>query len=138
MTHHELEEGTTEALDFTKLCQIGRAGLEVIPAIAQCIDSGDVLMMGYVNREALECAQKERKAVFWSTSRNELWIKGLTSGNYLELHEIRVNCEQNSLLYRVRLRGDGACHTLLPGQLHIHRHSCYYRRLNDDGTLEMV
>ncbi|MDP0499485.1 MAG: phosphoribosyl-AMP cyclohydrolase [Verrucomicrobiota bacterium JB022] len=138
MTHHELEEGSVEALDFTKLNQIGQQGLHVIPAVAQEVETGDVVMLGYVNREALEAAQRERKAVFWSTSRNELWIKGLTSGNYLELEDIRVNCEQNSILYRVRLRGDGACHTLVAGQKKRHRRSCYYRRLGDDGKLEMI
>ena len=89
-------------------------------------------------RQALEYAQKERKAVFWSTSRNELWIKGLTSGNWLALEDIRVNCEQNSILYRVRLQGDGACHTLEEGQKKRHRRSCYYRRLRGDGSLEKI
>ena len=70
-------------------------------------------------------------AAFWSTSRNELWIKGATSGDVLELVEVRVNCEQNSLLYRVRPQGQGACHTVdAEGRS---RAGCYYRRLAGDG-----
>ena len=74
--------------------------------------------------------RREGVAAFWSTSRNELWVKGATSGNVLELVEIRVNCEQNSLLYRVRLKGEGACHTLdADGRARL---GCYYRRLVGD------
>ena len=75
-------------------------------------------------------------ATFWSSSRNELWIKGKTSGDYLEIHEIRVNCEQNSILYKVRPKGKGACHTKNASGRS--RPGCYYRKLNADGTLEFV
>ncbi|MBN1399554.1 MAG: phosphoribosyl-AMP cyclohydrolase, partial [Anaerolineae bacterium] len=74
-------------------------------------------------------------AAFWSTSRNELWVKGATSGDTLQVVEVRVNCEQNSLLYIVRPLGAGACHTkTLDGHT---RMSCYYRRIVD-GRLEFV
>jgi phosphoribosyl-AMP cyclohydrolase len=73
-------------------------------------------------------------ATFWSTSRNELWIKGKTSGDFLEIIEICVNCEQNSLLYRVRPKGKGACHTKnLEG---IPRSGCYYRSIKNNFELE--
>ncbi|MDR2981230.1 MAG: phosphoribosyl-AMP cyclohydrolase [Puniceicoccales bacterium] len=133
MTHQELEEGTTLALDFTKLRKvISNCKEDVIPAVAQDVVSGEVLIVGYVNKLALETALKEKMATFWSTSRNELWIKGKTSGDFLALEEVRINCEQNSVLYRVRLAGKGACHTKKSDGSP--RLGCYYRRLKSDGT----
>ena len=74
--------------------------------------------------------------MLWSTSRDELWHKGATSGDTLDLVEVRVNCEQNSLLYRVRPTTGGACHTTGPdGRA---RPGCYYRRLTGSHTLEVV
>jgi phosphoribosyl-AMP cyclohydrolase len=138
MSHHELEEGARLALDFTKLRKVvAQCAEDVIPAIAQDVATGEVLIVGYVNKLALETALAEKKATFWSTSRNELWIKGKTSGDYLELLEVRVNCEQNSVLYRVRLAGRGACHT--KGGDGQSRLGCYYRRLSGDGqSLEFL
>ena len=104
--------------------------------MAQDAATGEVLIVGYVNQLALQTALKEKKATFWSTSRNELWVKGLTSGDFLELLEVRVNCEQNSILYRVKTAGQGACHTKGPNGRA--RAGCYYRRLKSDGTLAFV
>ena len=134
MSNPQLEEGSQLSLDFTKLRKIASGREDVLPAVAQDAATGEVLILGYANRLALETALRERKAVFWSTSRNELWIKGLTSGDYLELLEVRVNCEQNSLLYKVRPAGQGACHT--KGADGRARSGCYYRRIRPDGTLE--
>jgi len=129
-----LEEGCELMLDFGKLTKVASTAAAVVPAVAQNVDSGEVLLIGYVNELALQTALREGLATFWSTSRNELWIKGKTSGDYLELVDVRVNCEQNSLLYLVRLKGGGACHTKGPdGKA---RSGCYYRRLRSDGTLE--
>ncbi len=125
----EIEEGTELSLDFGKIIDIGKSGLAVIPAVAQEKKTGKVLMLGYVNREALEYSQKNRVAAFWSTSRNELWVKGKTSGEYLDIINIYVNCEQNSILYEVSLRGSGACHT--KNKDGSPRHSCYYRFLKN-------
>ena len=130
MTHEEVEEGQQLALDFGKLRRAAACGEGLVPVAAQDVDSGEVLIVGYANEEALNYTRREGVAAFWSTSRNELWVKGATSGNVLELVEIRVNCEQNSLLYRVRLKGEGACHTLdAAGRA---RSGCYYRRLVGD------
>ena len=107
----EIEEGLNLALDFTKLKKIAQCKEDVIPAIAQCADKGEVLIVGYVNKLALETAVKEGMASFWSTSSNELWSKGKTSGDFLEIVDILVNCEQNSIVYKVRLKGKGSCHT---------------------------
>ncbi len=134
--HHELEEGNALRLDFSKLRKVSEKCPDVIPAVAQDAATGEILILGYVNQQALDAARREGMAVFWSTSRNELWLKGKTSGDFLELLEIRVNCEQNSVLYRVRPKGKGACHTKDPNGLP--RSGCYYRRLKADGTLEHV
>lgn len=136
MDHRELEEGKILNLDFTKLRKVSGGAADVIPAVAQDIESGEVLIVGYVNQLALKTAFLEQKATFWSTSRNELWIKGKTSGDFLELVEVRVNCEQNSILYRVRLAGKGSCHT--KDESGTARHGCYYRRVNPDGSLEFI
>ncbi|MBT3467821.1 MAG: phosphoribosyl-AMP cyclohydrolase [Opitutae bacterium] len=133
MTHEELEQGAVLNLDFTKLRKVANCGADVLPAIAQDAKTGEVLIVGYANELALQTALECGMATFWSTSRNELWIKGLTSGNYLELVETCVNCEQNSILYRVRQVGSGACHT--NGADGNARHGCYYRSLQEDGTL---
>lgn len=128
----EIEEGLEFNMDFSKLRKVvGQCSEDVIPAVAQCADSGEVLIVGYVNKAALDTAVKEGLAVFWSTSRNELWIKGKTSGDYLKLVDILVNCEQNSIVYKVRMAGKGSCHTR--DKSGNPRKGCYYRRIKIDG-----
>ena len=134
MTHKELEHGCKLQLDFTKLRKVANCEADVLPAVAQDVNSGEVLIVGYANAEALSTARECGMATFWSTSRNELWIKGKTSGDYLKIEEIRVNCEQNSILYMVTPAGQGACHT--KNKDGVARSGCYYRRLKPDGTLE--
>ena len=129
----ELEEGIALALDYTKLARLPAAA-DVIPCAVQDADSGEVILIAYVNQRALEAAVETRSAVFWSTSRNELWEKGKTSGETFDLVEVRVNCEQNSLLYRVRPRRGGICHTKNAAGV---PRNCYYRRLDfETGRLE--
>ena len=111
MDHNQLEEGTQLALDYTKLQNVAGCDEGLVPAVAQDADTGEVLIVGYANELALKTTIDQGMATFWSTSRDELWIKGKTSGDYLEIVEVCVNCEQNSLLYRVRPKGAGACHT---------------------------
>src|SRR5262245_44443647 len=132
-----LEEGTTPMLDFEKLRSVAEHDQHVRPVVLQNADSGEVLFVGYANELALRETLATGRAVLWSTSRNELWRKGETSGDVLDLVDIRVNCEQNSLLYRVRPRSGGACHTRdASGKS---RAGCYYRRLHAaGGTLEFV
>ena len=108
---HALEEGTEVSIDFTKLTQIGQSDAKVVPVAVQDADSKEVLIIAYANAEALQHTLEHGIATFWSTSRNELWVKGATSGDTLEMIEVRVNCEQNSLLYIVRPQGKGVCHT---------------------------
>src|SRR5688572_11748209 len=106
-----IEEGTTSQLDFTRLAKLGEKGLAVMPVVLQNHDTGEVLYVAYVTESALRESLSLGRVVLWSTSRNERWEKGATSGDYLNLVEARVNCEQNSLLFRVRPVKRGACHT---------------------------
>lgn len=95
----------------------------LIAAIAQDADSGEVLMLAWMNAEALQKTIQTGRATYWSRSRGEIWVKGETSGHTQEVLEIRVDCDQDAVLLKVRQTG-GACHT--------HRESCFYRRV--DGT----
>jgi phosphoribosyl-AMP cyclohydrolase len=129
----ELEEGLVLDLDFDKLAKVARCP-GVLPVAVQHADTGEVILLAYANREALDRTIETGSAVFWSTSRNELWEKGKTSGETFEIVEIRVNCEQNSLLYRVRPRRGGICHTK---NRRGEPRNCFYRRLNlKTGALE--
>jgi phosphoribosyl-AMP cyclohydrolase len=127
----ELEEGVHLRLDFSKLD--AAAGSGVIPCAVQDVDSGAVILVAYVNELALRRALETRSAVFWSTSRGELWEKGATSGETFELTEVLVNCEQNSLVYRVRPNRAGICHT---SNVRGEARNCFYRRL-DPETWEL-
>lgn len=129
-----LEEGTELSLDFSKLQAIGRGEAAVVPVAVQDADSREVLIVAYANQEALTYTLTHGVAAFWSTSRNELWVKGATSGDTLELVEARINCEQNSLLYLVRPLGAGACHT--KDAEGIARAGCYYRRIEDSSDVD--
>ncbi len=130
---NDLEEGLRLQLDFDKIGKIGRDGHQVIPVVLQDADSGEVLFIGYANELAVRETFARKSAVLWSTSRNELWHKGATSGDVLELVDVRVNCEQNSLLYRVKRSRGGACHT--KDDTGATRPTCYYRVATDPESL---
>ena len=134
---NQLEEGTLLTLDFKKLCKVAQTEQDVIPVVLQHAENGDVLFIGYANELALAETFKTKQAVLWSTSRNELWRKGATSGDVLDVVEVCVNCEQNSVLYRVVPRRGGVCHTKdADGNA---RPTCYYRRVLDlAANLEFV
>ena len=133
---NQLEEGIREALDFSKLRKVAGIEEDVLPAVVQDATTKEVLIVAYVNRQALKETLKTGIATFWSTSRNELWVKGATSGNALRVDEVRVNCEQNSVVFLVTPRGGGACHTKdSDGR---YRTGCYYRRLKPSGELEFI
>lgn len=113
----KLEEGKELRLDFDKIWKVAERCPDVIPVAVQDIDSGEVILVAYTNREAMEKSLASRSLVLWSTSRGELWEKGKTSGETFELVEAYVNCEQNSLLYRVRpRRGGDMPHKKSPGR----------------------
>lgn len=122
-----LEEGDSLQLDFAKIAKIAARCPDVIPVAVQHADTQEVILIAYTNLQALKMTLETRTAVFWSTSRNELWEKGKTSGETFEVVDVLVNCEQNSLVYRVRPRRGGICHTKnKSGQ----PRNCYYRRIN--------
>ena len=131
-----LEEGTELELDFEKLRKVGAAPGAVLPVVLQHAETGEVLYVAFANRLALQETLARREAVLWSTSRNELWHKGATSGDTLTLVDVRVNCEQNSLLYRVIPKTGGVCHTR--DENGRARRTCYYRRLESDGELSFL
>lgn len=106
-------------LDFDK-----SGGL--IPAIAQDYQSGEVLMLAYMNKAAWEQTLESGKATYYSRSRNTLWVKGLTSGNLQIVKEIRVDCDADTILLKVEQIGGAACHTGYQ--------SCFYTRVTDSGT----
>ena len=131
----ELEEGSELKLDYDKLAKAADSSPGIIPVAVQNAETKEVILVAYVNELALKKSLELGEAVFWSTSRNELWHKGMESGNTFELVDVRVNCEQNSVLYIVRPKGGGMCHT--KNQNDEARRGCYYRRLNrETGKLE--
>jgi phosphoribosyl-AMP cyclohydrolase len=98
----------------------------LVPAIVQDEATGEVLMLGFMNAEALAETQRTQQAVFFSRSRNRLWRKGESSGHLLKVRELRIDCDADSLLVRVQRVGPGVCHEGY--------RSCFYRRLEDDGN----
>ncbi|MBP9779502.1 hypothetical protein KBD33_02655 [Candidatus Gracilibacteria bacterium] len=91
-------------LDFAKYPE------DLMPTIAQDINTGAIMMVGFANPLALEETRKTGLATFWSRSRNELWTKGLTSGDTLEIRDIFTDCDTDTLVYLVKVNGTGACH----------------------------
>ncbi len=91
----------------------------LVPAIAQDHKTGRVLMMAWMNREALELTAAENRAIYWSRSRGKLWRKGEESGHVQTLHEMRLDCDADVIILMVEQIGDIACHT--------GRQSCFYR-----------
>jgi phosphoribosyl-AMP cyclohydrolase len=118
------------------LLDFGADGKQLIPVIAQDKQTKEILILAYASKEALEETIRSGFATFYSRSRMELWKKGLTSGDLLKVEEIRVNCEQNSLIYMVIPLGEGSCHAHKPsGQPYT---TCYYRRISPDKQLEFI
>ena len=99
----------------------------ILPAIIQDDETGEVLMLAYMNREAWLKTLETGKATFWSRSRNALWLKGETSGHFQLVREVRMDCDDDTILLKVRQLGGAACHTGY--------RSCFYRKLVN-GTVE--
>ncbi len=124
---NSLEEGRTLQLDFKKLRKVAAIEADVLPVAIQNADTRELILVAYTNDEAFEKSIASRSLVLWSTSRNELWEKGKTSGETFELVEARVNCEQNSLLYLVRPKRGDICHTQNQAG---EARNCYYRKID--------
>jgi phosphoribosyl-AMP cyclohydrolase len=118
-----LTENDQPAVDFEK-------GNGLVPAIAQDVRTGKVLMMAYMNREALETTLKEGRACYWSRSRKELWRKGATSGDVQIVKDVLVDCDEDTILLLVEQLGRGACHT--------RKWSCFFRRLTPEGQIQEI
>lgn len=135
-TLQDLEEGRTLRLDFGKIAKVAAQAPDVVPVAVQHADTGAVILVAYTNEQALRRCLAERRLILWSTSRNELWEKGKTSGETFDLVEAYVNCEQNSLLYRVRPRRGGICHTKNAARA---PRNCFYRRIDPaTGQLDVL
>jgi phosphoribosyl-AMP cyclohydrolase len=106
-------------IDFEK-------GSGLVPVIVQDADTGEVLMLAYMNRDAWLKTRQTGKATYWSRSRNELWIKGETSGHTQIVQEILVDCDSDTVLLKVRQVGGAACHTGY--------RSCFFRKVVDGKT----
>ena len=96
----------------------------LVPAIAQESGTGKVLMLAWMNREALTLTVQEGRAIYWSRSRNKLWRKGEESGHVQLLKDIRLDCDNDVILLEVEQLGGIACHT--------GRHNCFYQQLQDE------
>lgn len=126
----ELEEGLSFTPQFQK-----RGGL--LPVAVQETKTGQLLMLASLNEEALLQTIKTGLATFWSTSRNKLWVKGETSGDYLTIDNILVDCDQDAFVYQVTLQGDGVCHTF--NELGNHRKACFYREVDlEESKLKFI
>jgi phosphoribosyl-AMP cyclohydrolase len=102
----------------------------LLPAVVQDYKTGEVLMVGFMNRQAWETTLEIGKATFYSRTRDTLWTKGLTSGNVQIVKEIRVDCDDDTVLLKVEQVGDAACHTG-------HR-SCFHKQVNADQSITVV
>ncbi len=116
--------GIQSLLDAVKYDKDG-----LVPAIAQDAETGKILMLAYMNRESLEITLKERKMCYWSRSRKELWRKGATSGNTQDVKEVLIDCDGDALVFKITQKG-GACHTGYE--------SCFFRKVEDDGSFQIV
>jgi len=100
-----------------------------ITAIAQDYQTGEILMVAFMNREALEQTLERKLACYWSRSREKLWVKGETSGHFQKIKEIVVDCDMDAVVLKVEQTG-GACH--------MGYRSCFYRRVEEDGSLSVT
>lgn len=110
-------------LDFSK----SQDGL--IPAIAQDWQTGEVLMLAYINQEAWQKTLDTGIATYWTRSRKKLWVKGESSGNIQRVKEILVDCDLDTVIFKIEQVGEAACHEGY--------RSCFFRRLETDGTLSV-
>ena len=102
----------------------------LIPVIAQDAETGQVLMLAYMNRQAFEATLETGEVHYWSRSRSELWHKGGTSGHVQKVREIRVDCDNDTVLFQVEQVGGAACH--------LGYESCFHKKIGPDGGVTIV
>lgn len=110
-------------LDTLKYDQNG-----LIPCVAQDAETGEVLMVAYMNKDSLKATIENKLASYWSRSRQKYWVKGESSGNTQEVKEVRFDCDQDCVLIKIKQNGDAACHTGM--------RSCFHRLLTDKGLVD--
>lgn len=101
----------------------------LVPAVVQDDETGEVLMLAFMNKEAWDATQKTGKATYYSRTRNKLWVKGESSGHVQEVREILVDCDDDTVVLKVKQIGGAACHTGY--------RSCFYRKV-ENGRLETI
>ena len=116
MTKQEEIQVTIDTLDQLKYTEDG-----LIPAIVQDVENNEVLMMAWMNQDSLKETLTGKKAAYWSRSRQEFWVKGMTSGHFQHVKEVRYDCDCDCLLIKVEQVGS-ACHTM--------KRSCFYRNID--------
>ena len=104
-------------------------GNGLVPAIAQDAETGEILMLAYMNKQAWEETPTTGMATYFSRSRQELWVKGKTSGNFQVVKEIRIDCDDDTVLLRVEQLGGAACHT--------GHKSCFYKKV-EDASIKVI
>ena len=125
-TNEQMSENEGLDRSFLETVKFDKNGL--VPAIVQDHETGKVLMMAWMNWESLEMTLNRKKACYWSRSRQKLWLKGESSGNMQDVHDILIDCDGDTLLLKVSQRG-GACH--------VGYHSCFYRKVTEDRSMEI-
>lgn len=124
-----MTETTTTPSADAYLEQLGWTSDGLLPAIAQDHETGEILMMAWMNRESLALSVDEQRAIYWSRSRQKLWRKGEESGHVQLIKEIRLDCDADVIILKVQQVGEIACHT--------GRRSCFYRRL-ENGVWQTI
>ena len=114
-------------MEILEKVKFDRDGL--VPAIAQDAETGEILMMAYMTRESLGRTIAEKRACYWSRSRQKFWVKGESSGHVQEVKDIYIDCDGDTVLMKIIQHGPGACHEGYK--------SCFFRKLTDDGGLEI-
>ena len=102
----------------------------LLPAIVQDAESGEVLMLAFMNEEAFRKALETGRMHYYSRSRGKLWMKGETSGHVQEVREVLIDCDEDTALFKIHQVGGAACHTGF--------NSCFFRRLESDGRLTQI
>ena len=130
---NKVEEAGKLEIDFRKIGKVADVCPNVVRVAIRNIYADEVILVAYTKKKAFTISMQKKSLVLWSTSRNELWEKGKTSGETFEIVDAYVNCEQNSLLYRVRPKHGGICHTRNKSD---QPRNCFYRKINMN-TLEL-
>jgi len=125
---NQIEESLNIDLQFQKRNNL-------LPVVMQDFDSKEILILAYTNQEAFQKTLETGFVVLWSTSRQKIWKKGESSGDLLKIKEIYIDCDQDSLIYKVIKLGKGVCHTNDPKNPTQKRDSCFYRKVDLNSSI---